>query len=98
MFTMMVYVHVKPEFLEEFKEAAIENASNSIKEEGITCFDLLQMADDPTRFILVETYKDSDASLRHKESDHYLRWRDRVAAMMAEPRTGIKYNHIYSPK
>ncbi|HMV97952.1 MAG TPA: antibiotic biosynthesis monooxygenase [Anaerolineales bacterium] len=92
---VLVHVHVKPEFVEAFKQASIENASNSIKEEGITRFDVIQQNDDPTRFILVEVYKTADASAAHKETAHYAKWRDTVAEMMVEPRQGIKYTNIH---
>lgn len=90
-----VHVHVKPEFVDAFKQASFENASNSVKEEGIARFDVVQQADDPTRFILVEVYKSVEASAAHKETAHYLKWRDTVAEMMAEPRQGIKYSNVF---
>ena len=90
-----VHVNVKPEFLEAFKQATIENASNSVKEEGIARFDVIQQTDDPTKFILVEVYKTADGPAAHKETVHYARWRDTVAEMIAEPRQGIKYTNIF---
>ena len=90
-----MHVHVKPEFVDAFKQASVENASNSVKEAGIARFDVIQQNDDPTRFILVEVYKDVDASTAHKETAHYAKWRDTVAEMMAEPRQGIKYTNIF---
>ena len=92
---VLVHVHVKPEFVEAFKLARLENASNSMKEDGIARFDVIQQNDDPTRFILVEVYKTTEASAAHKETAHYAKWRDTVAEMMAEPRQGIKYTNIY---
>ena len=92
---VLVHVHVKPEFVEAFKQASLENASNSVKEDGIARFDVIQQNDDPTRFILVEVYKTAEASAAHKETAHYAKWRDTVAEMMAEPRQGIKYTNIY---
>ena len=92
---VFVHVHVKPEFVDAFKQATVENASSSVKEEGIARFDVVQQADDPTRFILVEVYKSVEASAAHKETTHYLKWRDTVADMMAEPRQGIKYSNIF---
>ncbi len=91
-----VHVHVKPEFVEAFKQATLENATNSIKEAGIARFDVLQQAEDPTRFILVEIYRTAEASAAHKETAHYKRWRDDVMKMMAEPRQGIKYAYIFN--
>lgn len=92
---VLVHVHVKPEFVEAFKQATIENASNSVKEAGIVRFDVIQQADDPTRFILIEVYKTAEAPAAHKETSHYAKWRDTVADMMAEPRQGIKYVDVY---
>ena len=92
---VLVHVHVKPEIVDAFKQATIENASYSVKEEGIERFDVIQQVDDPTRFILVEVYKTANASAAHKETAHYAKWRDTVAEMMAEPRQGIKFNNIY---
>ena len=90
-----VHVKVKPEFVEAFKKATAENASNSVQEAGIARFDVIQQADDPTHFILVEVYKTADAPAAHKETPHYARWRDTVTEMMAEPRQGIKYINIF---
>jgi quinol monooxygenase YgiN len=86
-----VFIHVKPESIEDFKAASLDNARNSMQEPGIFQFDLIQQQDDPTRFVLVEGYGTAEAPAAHKETAHYARWRDTVAPMMAEPRTNIKY-------
>ena len=90
-----VHVNVKPEFIEAFKQATLENAGNSSKEAGVARFDVIQQTDDPTKFILVEAYKTAEASAAHKETVHYRRWRDTVMKMMAEPRQGIRYTSIF---
>ena len=95
MHIVLVYIQVKAELIEEFKLAAVENARNSVQEPGIARFDVIQQSDDPTRFILVEVYRDADAAVSHKETAHYLAWRDRVVDMMAEPRYGIRYQNIF---
>lgn len=95
MFVAMVHVHVKSDYIEEFKVATHDNASNSIKEPGVARFDFYQQIDDPTRFTLVEIYRSEEAPVHHRETPHYLRWRDRVAEMMVEPRTRILYNIIF---
>jgi autoinducer 2-degrading protein len=92
---VLVHVHVKPEFVEAFKQVSLENASNSVQETGIARFDVIQQVDDPTRFILVEVYKTAEAPAAHKATQHYARWRDTVAEMMAEPRQGIKYTNLF---
>ncbi|WP_257453889.1 putative quinol monooxygenase [Archangium lipolyticum] len=86
-----VHVHVKPESVDAFREATLANARASVKEPGIARFDVIQDTEDPTRFVLVEVYKNPQAPAAHKETAHYLTWRDTVAPMMAEPRTSRKY-------
>lgn len=95
MFIAMVHVHVKPESVEAFKQATLENARNSVREAGVARFDFIQQQEDPTRFTLIEVYRETDASARHKETAHYLRWRDAVTDMMAEPRTAVKYDPLF---
>lgn len=95
MLIVHVHVHVLPEQVEEFREATIENAQYSVKEPGIARFDVIQDAADRTRFVLVEVYRNPEAPARHKETAHYQAWRDRVAGMMAEPRTSVKYSNIF---
>jgi quinol monooxygenase YgiN len=95
MYIVLVHVHVIHEFIEQFRSATLENAANSLREPGVARFDVLQQADDPARFTLVEVYlRPEDAGL-HKETAHYARWRDAVQAMMAEPRVGVKYANLF---
>ncbi len=95
MLIVHVFAHVRPDQVEAFRAATLENASNSVQEPGIARFDVIQQQDDPTRFVLVEVYRTSDDPARHKETAHYQKWRDTVAAMMAEPRTSVKYTNLF---
>ncbi len=95
MIIVHVHVHVKPACVAAFREACLENARQSVQEPGIMRFDVLQQADDPTRFILVEIYRTAEDPARHKETAHYATWRDTVADMMAEPRSSVKYTAIF---
>lgn len=97
MFTMHVHLHVKPEAVEPFLAATYENARNSIQELGCTRFDVLQQDDDPTRIVLVETYKRPEDRASHRETAHYLKWRDTVTDMLAEPRYVVQYNQRFPP-
>jgi autoinducer 2-degrading protein len=95
MLVVHVHVHVKPEYVEAFKQASLANAQESLKEPGIARFDCVQQQDDPTRFVLVEAYRTPQAPAAHKETSHYQAWRDAVAPMMAEPRTSVKFNNVF---
>ncbi len=95
MLIVHVHVQVKPGSVEAFKEATLANARASLSEPGIARFDVCQQTDDPTRFVLVEVYRDAEAPAKHKETAHYATWRDTVAPMMAEPRRSVKYTNAF---
>jgi quinol monooxygenase YgiN len=90
-----VHIHVKPEHVDAFREASLANARESVKEEGIARFDVIQDTEDPTRFVLVEVFRTPEAPAAHKETAHYLKWRETVTPMMAEPRTSRKYVNCF---
>jgi len=92
MIVTCVYVHVKPDMIEEFIKATTANHLESVKEPGNLRFDFLQQADDPSRFMIYEAYESEQSAAAHKETSHYRNWRVAVENMMAEPRKGVKYN------
>jgi autoinducer 2-degrading protein len=94
MHVTLVHVHVKPGHVEDFIRATRANHLASVQESGNLRFDVLQAPDDPTRFILYEAYNDADAAAAHKQTAHYLTWRDSVAAWMAEPRQGVPWRGL----
>lgn len=91
MHVTLVQVRVKPEHIGEFIEASRANHEASIREPGNLRFDVLQDAADPTRFVLYEAYRSDSDAAAHKETAHYLAWREHVAPWMAEPRVGVRY-------
>jgi (4S)-4-hydroxy-5-phosphonooxypentane-2,3-dione isomerase len=95
MLIVHVHVHVKAESVEEFRQATIENAQASVQEPGIARFDVMQLEDDATRFVLIEVYRTPEAATAHRETAHYTKWRDAVASMMAEPRQRAQYNAVF---
>lgn len=95
MYIVHVHVHVKPEQIEAFKQATLENARNSSREPGIARFDVLQQADDPTRFVLTEVYRSPQDPAKHKETSHYNRWREAVGPLLAEERTRTIFTNLY---
>jgi (4S)-4-hydroxy-5-phosphonooxypentane-2,3-dione isomerase len=95
MIVVHVRVHVRPESVDAFRSATIANASASLGEPGVTRFDVVQQADDATRFALVEVYRSTDVVAAHKETAHYKRWRETVEPMMAEPRASTKFTSVF---
>jgi len=95
MLIVHVHVHVQPEHVEAFRQATIENASHSVREPGIARFDVIQQDDDPTRFLLSEVYRDVAATVQHKGTAHYQAWAEKVAGMLAGPRSKVTYSNVF---
>ncbi len=95
MHTTIVHIHVKEESIEAFIEACRANHEASVREPGNRRFDVLQSADDPTHFVLYEAYTSAEEAAKHKQTQHYLMWRETVAEMMAEPRQGLPFNGLF---
>ena len=95
MYIVHVHVRVKADAVEAFREATVRNAAHSVREPGVARFDVVQQQDDPARFVLVEVYRSSEAVAKHKETAHYIAWRDAVAPLMAEPRAGVRYGSVF---
>jgi autoinducer 2-degrading protein len=91
----IVHVHVKPEHVGDFVAAMRPNHEGAVKEPGNVRFDVLRSPDDPARFLLYEAYEDAAAAARHKETPHYLAWRDKVKDWMASPRQGVTYEVVF---
>lgn len=97
MLAVLVHVKVKPECVEAFKAATLENGAASVREPGIARFDVIQGKDEPTRFILIEAYRTAEGPAAHKETAHYKRWRELAEPMMASPRTSEKFESVFLP-
>ncbi|MBI5462371.1 MAG: antibiotic biosynthesis monooxygenase [Gammaproteobacteria bacterium] len=94
MHVTLVHVRVVPEHVQDFIAATRANHLASVREPGNLRFDVLQTPDDPTDFILYEAYASAADAAAHKETAHYLTWRDRVAPWMAQPRQGVPYRGL----
>ena len=95
MLVVHVHVRVRPGHADDFLAASTDNARASLTEPGVLRFDVIQDQDDPEHVVLVEVYRDDDASAAHKQTAHYATWRDRVADLMAEPRRSEKYSAVF---
>lgn len=95
MHTTIVHVYVKPESVDDFIAASEKNHLASIQEPENRRFDVLQDAADPTKFVLYEAYATAAGAAAHKETAHYLAWRESVADMMAQPREGVAHHGLF---
>jgi len=91
MIVTFVHVWVVPEYIDKFIEACKANHRESVKEPGNLRFDLLQDDEDPAKFVLYEAYESEEAAKAHKDTQHYMLWRETVADWMASPREGKKH-------
>jgi autoinducer 2-degrading protein len=91
----IVQVRVKPEHIQDFIDATRANHLGSVQEAGNRRFDVLQSAEDPAKFVLYEAYASTEAAVAHKNTAHYLKWRDTVAPWMAAPRVGTVYQGLF---
>ena len=94
MLVVHVHVRVKPDDVEEFLVESRRNAAASLQEPGIRRFDVLQDEGDPAHVVLNEVYVDQAAADAHKQTEHYARWRDTVAGMMAQPRSSTRFTAV----
>jgi len=95
MIVTLVHVWVKNSFTEDFVAATIDNHKQSVKEPGNLRFDILRDAENPAKFVLYEAYETEEAAAAHKNTVHYLKWRDTVIDWMAQPRQGVRHNIVY---
>jgi autoinducer 2-degrading protein len=98
MIVTCVYVNVKSGAIKSFIDATVANHLESVKEPGNLRFDFIQQSDDPCRFMIYEAYESEEAAASHKNTAHYLKWRDTVKDFMAERRQGVKYNILVPQK
>ncbi len=92
MIVTLVYVKVKKEHIDEFIGATEKNHRGSLRESGNLRFDILRQSGDPGSFVLYEAYRSEEAAAVHKQTPHYLEWREVVEPWMAEPRKGVRYD------
>jgi len=95
MFIVAVTIFVKPQFIEQFIAATLDNARNTRLEPNNIRFDLSQAEAEPGRFFLYEVYKSKDDFTSHQQTPHYLRWKEAVTDWMAQPRHGVKHKSIF---
>jgi (4S)-4-hydroxy-5-phosphonooxypentane-2,3-dione isomerase len=95
MLVVHVQARIRPERIGDFLAATVVNARASLAEPGVLRFDVIQDQADPAHVVLVEVYRDAEASAAHKLTPHYAVWRDSVAEMMAEPRQSVRYDVVF---
>ncbi len=79
------HLRVRPEVVAQFKSRLLRHARISrTQESGCERFDVHQDRDDPTLFLLVESYTDEAAFELHRSSPHYVAFRADVKDWVVE--------------
>jgi quinol monooxygenase YgiN len=97
MFIFQVHHFIKPEFVELYKQATIENARKTVQEPGVIHFDVLQDREDPTHFSLFEVYRSKEAQAAHLATEHFSEWKELVLGqeMFAKRGHGHEFDAVF---
>lgn len=76
MIIFQVHHYIKPEHIDAYLAATLENARLTVQEPGVFRFDVLQDQEDPAHFSLFEVYRDETARAEHLETEHFKAWRE----------------------
>jgi autoinducer 2-degrading protein len=95
MYVVCVTAYAKADRVQDYITAILDNARNTRREPGNVRFDVLQGEDDPARFTLYEVYHTKEDFAKHQQTEHYVRWRDKVGELSAQPRTNTKNRAVF---
>ena len=86
MYVVLATLRVKPERKADFLAALLEDGQATLaREDYVYGFSIVEDEADPCRLHLVEVYRDQASHQRHKQTPHFLKWRDTVADWYDEP-------------
>jgi len=87
---IVAYLTAKPGKEAEFKEKMTAQAKRCLANEpGCLQFDVAQDPKNPTRFVMLEVYRDEAAIKAHQDSQHFKDFRPVVSELVAERRVEI---------
>ena len=69
-----------------------------MEEPGCLRFDLFQSDADENHLIIEEMYQTPEDAAKHKETAHYLAWREAVADSMEKPREGVGVTPLFTQR
>lgn len=68
--TIIARLSIKPECIEQIKQASKELITKTRKEEGCLIYNLYQSLENPSDFIFYEKYKNEEATQLHGSSEY----------------------------
>ena len=85
MIIIHAFIKVKPESKQQFLRAADKVMEGSKAEEGNISYHLYEDVKDPSTFVMVEEWKDKDATTFHRETEHYKAFGKEIKEHLAKP-------------
>ena len=95
MYIFQVHHYIKPDQIEAYKAATLENARKTVLEPGVVRFDVFQDATNPAHFSLLEVYRDLAARDAHLETEHFLKWKDVYLQTQERKGHGDEFNALF---
>ena len=92
--TVQVRFNVKKDCINDFILYTKENASNSKRESGVITFNFFQDIKTISTFYLLESYKNPEDQLLHRETEHYKKWKQHIQNMLESPYEVIELSQI----
>jgi quinol monooxygenase YgiN len=87
---IIAYLTAKPGKEAEFQDKMTAQAKRCLANEpGCLQFDVVQDPKNPTRFVMLEVYKDDAAIQAHQDSQHYKDFRPIVGELVADRKIEI---------
>jgi autoinducer 2-degrading protein len=87
---IVAYLTAKPGLEDQFKEAMVAQAQRCLANEpGCLQFDVTQDPKNPTRFLMLEVYRDDAAIKAHQDSLHFKDFRPVVSELVADRKVEV---------
>ena len=74
---------IKPEYADQWPQIAAEFTAATRAEPGCLWFDWSRSVENPNEYVLVEAFRDGDASGAHVQSDHFKAAQQKMPAHLA---------------
>jgi autoinducer 2-degrading protein len=89
--------YIKPEFIEAYQAAILEDARESVKEDGILRFEVFRDEKDPSHFTLLEVYRDMAAREFHMQTPYLIKLKETILGQGMFARSGeeVRYGLLF---
>lgn len=94
MVIVQIYLTIKKQSIDDFIRFTNDNVSNSVKEQGVKRFEFFRDLDSDNKFILFEMFNSVEDQNRHRETDHYKRWKENTSPLLEIPYTRSSLEYV----